>query len=79
MLAYLMLFPALFNAVCLYNSIYILQLIFANAFCFHAIFDFIDTKFAYFIHYIASCTVFSLVFLVFPLGFLNCMFTLCAL
>ena len=32
MLAYLMLFAALSNAVCLYDAFY--QLIFANAFCF---------------------------------------------
>ena len=33
MLAYLMLFAALSNAVCLYNGFFLL-LIFANAFCF---------------------------------------------
>ena len=33
MLAYLMLFAALSNAVCLYNAFFLL-LIFANAFCF---------------------------------------------
>ena len=37
MLAYLMLFAVLFNAVCLHNA-YFLPLIFANAFCFHALF-----------------------------------------
>ena len=38
MLAYLMLFAALSNAVCLYNVFFVyLQLIFANAFCFHAV------------------------------------------
>ena len=42
MLAYLMLFAALSNAVCLYN-ISFLPLIFANAFCFHALSWFIDT------------------------------------
>ena len=42
MLAYLMLFAALSNAVCLYNA-YFLSLIFANAFCFHALSWFIDT------------------------------------
>ena len=40
MLAYLMLFAALSNAVCLYNAFYIL--IFANAFCFHTLSGFID-------------------------------------
>ena len=39
--AYLMLFVALSNAVCLYNAF--LPLIFANAFCFHALSWFIDT------------------------------------
>ena len=34
MLAYLMLFAALSNAVCLYNAFFFLLLIFANAFCF---------------------------------------------
>ena len=34
MLAYLMLFAALFNAVCLHNAFFLL-LIFANALCFH--------------------------------------------
>ena len=35
-LAYLMLFAVLSNAVCLHNAIFLL-LIFANAFCFHAL------------------------------------------
>ena len=42
MLAYLMLFAALSNAVCLYNA-YSLPLIFANPFSFHALSWFIDT------------------------------------
>ena len=37
MLAYLMLFAALSNAVCLHNAF------FSNAFCFHALSWFIDT------------------------------------
>ena len=41
MLAYLMLFAALSNAVCLHNAFFLL--IFANAFCFHALSWFIDT------------------------------------
>ena len=36
-LAFLILFAALSNAVCLYNAF------FANAFCFHALSRFIDT------------------------------------
>ena len=40
MLAYLMLFAALSNAVCLYNAF---SSIFAIAFCFHALSWFIDT------------------------------------
>ena len=40
--AYLMLFAALSNAVCLHNA-YFLLLIFVNAFCFHALSWFIDT------------------------------------
>ena len=40
-LAYLMLFAALSNAVCLYNAF--LLLILANAFCLHALSLFIDT------------------------------------
>ena len=43
MLAYLMLFAALSNAVCLYNAFFSLLLIFANAFCFHALSWFMDT------------------------------------
>ena len=42
MLAYLMLFAALSNAVCLDNASFFI-LIFANAFCFHAMSWFIDT------------------------------------
>ena len=42
MLAYLMLFAALSNAVCLYNAFFLL-LIFVNAFCFHALSWLIDT------------------------------------
>ena len=50
MLAYLMLFAALSNAVCLHNA-FLLPLIFANAFCFHALSWFIETVclFHYFI------------------------------
>ena len=36
MLAYLVLFAALSNAVCLYNASF-LSFIYANAFCFHAL------------------------------------------
>ena len=36
MLAYLMLFAALSNAVCLYNASFF-PFIYANAFCFHAL------------------------------------------
>ena len=41
-LAYLMLFAPLTNAVCLYNASF-LPLISANAFCFYALSLFIDT------------------------------------
>ena len=55
MLAYLMLFAALSNAVCLFNvSSFFL---FANAFCFHALSWIIDTYFVYFKYYFASGTV----------------------
>ena len=50
-----MLFAALSNAVCLYNAF--LLLIFANAFCFHALSWFIDAQFVYFKYDFASCTV----------------------
>ena len=44
MLAYLMLFAALSNTVCLYIAFFFfLPLIFANAFCFHTLSCFIDT------------------------------------
>ena len=55
MLAYLMLFAALFNAVCLYDAF--LPLFFANAFCYHAFSWFIDTWFVYFKYDFALCTV----------------------
>ena len=44
-LAYLMLFAALSNTVCLHDSFFFsfLPLIFANVFCFHALAWFIDT------------------------------------
>ena len=50
-----MLFAALSNAVCLHNAFF--PLIFANAFCFHALSWFIDTMFVYFKYYFPSCTV----------------------
>ena len=44
MFAYLMLLAALSNAVCLYNAFFFfLLLIFAHAFCFHALSLLIDT------------------------------------
>ena len=46
MLACLILFVAFSNAVCLYNAFFpflFLPMIFANAFCFHALSWFIDT------------------------------------
>ena len=43
MLACLMLFAALSNAVCLYNASLFLLLIFVNAYCFHALPWFVDT------------------------------------
>ena len=45
MLAYLMLFAVLCNAVCLHNAFFLsfLLLIFENAFCYHVLFWFIDT------------------------------------
>ena len=52
-LAYLMLFAALSNAVCLHNAFFLL--IFANAVCFHALSWFVDT--VYFKYYFPSCTV----------------------
>ena len=51
MLAYLMMFAALSNVVCLYNAI------FANAFCFHALSWFINKYFVYLKHDIGSFTV----------------------
>ena len=56
-LAYLMLFAALTNAVCLYNASFFWPLISANAFYFHSLSLFIDTvclfHFFYFHH--AQC------------------------
>ena len=48
-LAYLMLFAALTNAVCLYNASF-LPMISANAFYFHVLSWFIDTLFVYFMY-----------------------------
>ena len=48
-LAYLMLFAALSNAVCLHNASFF-PLIFANAFYFHVLSWFIDTWFVYFMY-----------------------------
>ena len=50
MLAYLMLFAALFNAICLYNA-FIMPLTFSNAFCFHSLSWVNDTLFNYFKYY----------------------------
>ena len=55
MLACIMLFAALSNAVCLYNVFFAIH--FANAFCYHALSWFIDTYFVYFKYDFASCTV----------------------
>ena len=57
--AYLMMFAAVSNAVCLHNASFFLflPLIFANAFCFNALSWFIDTLFVYFKYYLASFTV----------------------
>ena len=48
-LAYLVLFVALSNAVCLYNASF-LPMISANAFYFHVLSWFIDTCFVYFMY-----------------------------
>ena len=48
-LACLMLFAALSNAVCLHNAPF-LPMISANAFYFHVFSWFIDTKFVYFMY-----------------------------
>ena len=48
-LAYLMLFAALSNAVCLYNASF-LPMISAIAFYFHVLSWFIDTYFVYFMY-----------------------------
>ena len=63
MLAYLMLFAALSNAVCLHNG-YFFPLLFATAFCFHALSWFIYTLFVYLKYYFASCTVLLICWLI---------------
>ena len=68
-LAYLMLFAALSNAVCLYNASF-LPFISANAFCFHVLSWFIDIQFVYVMYFFFMHSAFNL--LVFP----NSMFTL---
>ena len=57
MLAYLMMFAAISNAVCLYDSFFSFAIDFANAFYLHALSWFINTSFVYFMYYLASCTV----------------------
>ena len=52
MLAYLMLFAALSNAVSLYDAFFV-----------NALSWFIDTQFVYFMYYFASCTVFLICFI----------------
>ena len=49
MRAYLMLF--------VYVMPTFLQLMYENAFCFHALYSFIDTLYVYFKYYFESCTV----------------------
>ena len=64
MLAYLMLFPALFSAVCLYNA-YFFKFTFANAFCFHALSWVIDTVYLFkILFYIMYSTFNLLIFLI---------------
>ena len=67
MLAYLMLFGALFNAVCLQNAFFVID--FLKSLCFHALSLDIDTWFVYFRHYFASCSVLLICLLI------NFMFT----
>ena len=67
-LAYLMLFAALTNAVCLYNASF-LPLISANAFYFHALSLFIDTVCLF--HFFISVMHSAFNLFVFP----NSMFT----
>ena len=55
MLAYLMLFVALSNSVCLYNAYFAID--FCKRFCFHVLSWFIHSYFVYFMYYFASCTV----------------------
>ena len=57
-LAYLMLFAALTNAVCLHNAFFLGgALIFTNAFCFHTLSWFIDKWLVYFKYYFAPWIV----------------------
>ena len=70
MLAYLMLFAALSNAVCLYDAfIYFLLLIFANAFCFHAFSGLLTNSFFFQVLFCSIHSAFNL------LVFTNYMFT----
>ena len=63
MLAYSMLFAALSNAVCLYDTFFFfLLLIFANAFCLHALSWFVDTWFVYFKYDLPSCAMLLIFF-----------------
>ena len=55
MLAFLMLFAALFNSVCLYNAFLAIE--FFKCFFFHALSWVIDAYFVHFKYYLASCTV----------------------
>ena len=81
--AYLMLFFALPNAVCLYNALTIFwPLIFVNAFCLHALSWFIDTVCLFQVLFCIMHSAFNL--FVFPISmfipfFVHLMKELCAL
>ena len=59
MLAYLILFAVLSNAVCFFNVFFSLPLIFANALCFMLCLSLL-TQFVYFKYDVSSCAVLSI-------------------
>ena len=79
MLACLMLLASLSNADCLHNAFFLL--IFANAFCFHALSWFIDTQFVYFKYDLPSCLLFLIrcFFLILCSHHLSCARAMCSL
>ena len=60
MLAYLMLFAALSNAVCFYNGLFVFAIDFCECFLFHALSWFIDTVWLFQVRFFITRSAFNL-------------------